>query len=391
MENKSVNSLVAKIKQLAESYYIGESVATDDQFDSLVRELKAIDPANPILTQTGWGYEVKGDKVKHPLVNVKGLEKERIQKDDPVKFEYVTPKFDGANVELIYVSGKFDRAISRGNGEYGQDITRHLKWLVPATFSPTNLPAQVYAVLSNTAVSISGEFLLPKSSKERYYKDEMAFRNIPAGFINRKESAEEECKRFAFMPYRINAIKSSNKVSGKVLSVLADRYGLQAFLNTLFNANVPCLCEEDKKNGSLTFAEITAAYDKDYDFYYDGIVVNHSKLMKITEQEQDGQFLYVFKYDEIAYKVNNDFADVIITSIDWNLTRTGKVVPVANFEGVELAGAIVSRATLHNAYMVEANEIQPGCLVRIIRSGEVIPYIMGIFKNEGYYEISLKR
>ena len=65
-------------------------------------------------------------------------------------------------------------------------------------------------------------------------------------------------------------------------------------------------------------------------------------------------------------------------------------MPVANFEGVELAGAIVSRATLHNAYMVEANEIQPGCLVRIIRSGEVIPYIMGIFKNGKLQEINLK-
>lgn len=387
MENKSVNSLVAKIKQLAESYYIGESIATDDQFDSLVRELKAIDPNNPILTQTGWGYEVKGDKVKHPLVNVKGLEKERIQKDDPVKFEYITPKFDGANVELIYVNGKFDKAISRGNGEYGQDITRHLKWLVPATFSPTNLPTQVYTVLSNTTVSISGEFLLPKSSKENYYKDEMAFRNIPAGFINRKESTEEECKRFAFMPYRVNAVKASSRISKKVLTILSNRYLLQTFLDTLFDTNVPCLCEEDKKNGSLTFAEITAAYDKDYDFYYDGIVVNHSKLMKITEQEQDGQFLYVVKYDEIAYKVNNDFADVIITSIDWNLTRTGKVVPVANFEGVELAGAVVSRATLHNAYMVEANEIQPGCLVRIIRSGEVIPKITGIIKEGTYRDL----
>ena len=390
VENNSSESLVAKIKQLAESYYIGESIATDDQFDSLVQELKTIDPNNPILTQTGWGYEVKGDKVKHPLVNVKGLEKERIQKDDPVKFEYVTPKFDGANVELIYVNGKFDKAISRGNGEYGQDITRHLKWLVPATFSPANLPTQVYTVLSNTTVSISGEFLLPKSSKEKYYKDEMAFRNIPAGFINRKESTEEECKRFAFMPYRVNAVKASSRISKKVLTILSNRYLLQTFLDTLFDTNVPCLCEEDKKNGSLTFAEITAAYDKDYDFYYDGIVVNHSKLMKITEQEQDGQFLYVVKYDEIAYKVNNDFADVVITSIDWNLTRTGKVVPVANFEGAELAGAVVSRATLHNAYMVEANEIQLGCLVRIIRSGEVIPYIMGIFKNGKLQEINLK-
>ena len=383
-----IKSLENKIKQLAENYYIGESVATDDQFDSLVRELKAIDPDNPILTQTGWGYEVKGDKAKHPLVSIKGLDKKRIQKDDPVEFGCITPKFDGANVELIYINGKFDKAISRGDGEYGQDITRHLKWLVPASFSSKNLPIQIYTTLSHTTVSISGEFLLPRSSKEKYYKDEMAFRNIPAGFINRKESAEEECKRFAFMPYRINAVKSSNQISEKILAALANRYTLQAFLNTLFDINVPCLSMGDKKDSPLTFAEITAVYDKDYDFFYDGIVANRSKRIKIAKQKQDSAFLYVFRYDEIAYKVNNDFADVAIASIDWNLTRTGKVVPVANFEGVELAGAIVSRATLHNAYIVEANAIQPGSLVRVIRSGEVIPKIVGIFQNGGYKELT---
>lgn len=383
-----IKSLENKIRQLAENYYIGESVATDDQFDSLVRELKAIDPDNPILTQTGWGYEVKGDKAKHPLVSIKGLDKKRIQKDDPVEFGCITPKFDGANVELIYINGKFDKAISRGDGEYGQDITRHLKWLVPASFSSKNLPIQIYTTLSHTTVSISGEFLLPRSSKEKYYKDEMAFRNIPAGFINRKESAEEECKRFAFMPYRINAVKSSNQISEKILAALANRYTLQAFLNTLFDINVPCLSMGDKKDSPLTFAEITAVYDKDYDFFYDGIVANRSKRIKIAKQKQDDAFLYVFRYDEIAYKVNNDFADVAIASIDWNLTRTGKVVPVANFEGVELAGAIVSRATLHNAYIVEANAIQPNSLVRVIRSGEVIPKIVGIFQNGGYKELT---
>ena len=383
-----IKSLENKIRQLAENYYIGESVATDDQFDSLVRELKAIDPDNPILTQTGWGYEVKGDKAKHPLVSIKGLDKKRIQKDDPVEFGCITPKFDGANVELIYINGKFDKAISRGDGEYGQDITRHLKWLVPASFSSKNLPIQIYTTLSHTTVSISGEFLLPRSSKEKYYKDEMAFRNIPAGFINRKESAEEECKRFAFMPYRINAVKSSNQISEKILAALANRYTLQAFLNTLFDINVPYLSMGDKKDSPLTFAEITAVYDKDYDFFYDGIVANRSKRIKIAKQKQDDAFLYVFRYDEIAYKVNNDFADVAIASIDWNLTRTGKVVPVANFEGVELAGAIVSRATLHNAYIVEANAIQPNSLVRVIRSGEVIPKIVGIFQNGGYKELT---
>lgn len=399
-----IQELENKIKKFSESYYRGEAVVTDAQFDSLVEELRKVDPNNPLLAKTGWGYEVKGDKIKHPLVSVHGLSKERVQPSDIIKFQNVTPKFDGANVELIYINGKFDKAISRGNGEYGQDITRHLKWLVPtelvqdgiSTNQQNNIPVPIYNVLRNSMVSISGEFLLSKTSKEKYYKDEMAFRNIPAGFLNRKESTEEECKRFSFQPYRINAIKSNVKIAHKVLLELTDRYLIQCILNVWFGTDVPCCNIDDdpaKEYGvfdNTTYKQLIDIFDE-FDFFYDGIVVNRSKRVSITPQPtDDDSSLYVFKYDEIAYKVNNDFADVVITSIDWNLTRTGKVVPVANFDAVELSGAMVSRATLHNAYMVEANQIQPGTLVRVIRSGEVIPYIIGIFKNEGYYEISLK-
>lgn len=393
----TIKELETKIKSFAESYYRGEAIITDAQFDSLVEELRKVDPNNALLTKTGWGYEVKGDKIKHPLVSVHGLSKERVQPSDVIKFQNVTPKFDGANVELIYINGKFDKAISRGNGEYGQDITRHLKWLVPAELVQdslsTNFPAPIYNVLSNSMVSISGEFLLSKTSKEKYYKDDMAFRNIPAGFLNRKESTEEECKRFSFQPYRINAIKSNVKIAHKVLFELTDRYLIQCILNVWFGTEVPCCNIDDdlaKEYGvwhNTTYKQLIDIFDE-FDFFYDGIVVNRSKRVSITPQPtDDGSSLYVFKYDEIAYKVNNDFADVVITSIDWNLTRTGKVVPVANFDAVELSGAMVSRATLHNAYMVEANQIQPGTLVRIIRSGEVIPKITGVIREGTYRDL----
>lgn len=392
-----IQELENKIKKFSESYYRGEAIITDAQFDSLVEELRKIDPNNPLLTKTGWGYEVKGDKIKHPLVSVHGLSKERVQPSDVIRFQNVTPKFDGANVELIYINGKFDKAISRGNGEYGQDITRHLKWLVPAELvqdglsanQQNNISVPIYNVLSNSMVSISGEFLLSKTSKEKYYKDEMAFRNIPAGFLNRKESTEEECKRFSFQPYRINAIKSNLKIARKVLFELTDRYLIQCILNVWFGTEVPCCNVDDdlaKEYGvwyNTTYKQLIEIFDE-FDFFYDGIVVNRSKRVSITPQHtDDGSSLYVFKYDEIAYKVNNDFADVVITSIDWNLTRTGKLVPVANFDAVELSGAMVSRATLHNASIVEENEITPGMTIRVIRSGEVIPYVIGISLGDG--------
>lgn len=374
--------LEARIKSLAESYYIGEAQVTDEQFDSLVSQLREIDPENPLLHKTGWGYEVSGNKVKHPLVDVKGLDKRRIEPSDPLDYEFVTPKFDGANTELVYVSGKLDKAISRGDGEFGQDITRHLKWIVPGSLLDSAMPADLRNVLMSSAVSISGEFLLPRSSKEKFYPTDMAFRNIPAGFLGRKESKEGECRRFAFMPYRINAIKSDHRISPVLLEKLSDRYALQCLLNRMFSADVPIFCRKD--SGKSTFAEIAQHYDSCCDFYYDGIVINSSPRMGVTEKETESGWLYVFAYDEIAYKINKEYADVALSGIEWNLTRTGKLVPVAEFEGTELAGAIVRRATLHNAHVVEANGLREGSVIRIIRSGEVIPYVTGVTENGEY-------
>lgn len=407
ISEEDIRELEKKIIEYAERYYRGEAVVSDSQFDSLVENLRKYNPNSVVLKQVGWGYEVKGEKIKHPLVKVKGLEKRRVQPLDKIDFCQITPKFDGANVELIYIDGKLSKAITRGNGEYGQDVTRHLQYLVPQQiasvdemFSP-NLEV-IPTIFKQGMVSISGEFLLSRSSKESYFRSELAFRNIPAGFLNRKESTEEECKRFSFQPYRINAIKTRNKLDfeSKELCCLTNRFLLQEYLNLIFDTEVPCLdCAYNEETYLTCYRENDVGWDEDvpskmsyqsalfyfddYDYFYDGVVVNSSEKLRITETTtEDNQYLYVFNYDEVAYKIDNEYADVTIDSIDWNLTRTGKLVPVANFEGVALSGAIVSRATLHNAFIVERNKITPGTLVRIIRSGEVIPHIIGVLDGD---------
>lgn len=374
--------LESKIREYSQAYYAGEAVITDAQFDALVDELRSLNPNSPVLTKTGWGYEFAGDKVKHPLVSIKGLPKQKVQTSDIIPFTVATPKFDGANAELIYVNGVFDKAISRGDGEYGQDITRHLKPIIPPRLSTNPLPS-AYKFIDHCAISISGEFCLSRESKEQFYQNEMAFRNIPAGFLNRNESTEEECQRFAFQPYRINAIRSVKRIEDGVLESLQDRSTVQAIVNSLFGYSIPFVSQEDFQSEKPSYQAIMDIFNE-YGFYYDGIVAITGNV-NILRSEEAGQFLYRFEYPELAYKVTTDYSDVVIDHIDWNLTRTGKLVPVANFEGTELSGAVVRRATLHNAYVVEANELHPGSVIRVTRSGEVIPYVMGVVK-EGVYQ-----
>lgn len=372
----NLSALEQKIIKHAEEYYSGNATITDAQFDALVDELRAKNPDSPILAKTGWGYEIIGDKVKHPFVSVGGLQKRKVDSGDTVSFTVATPKYDGANAELIYTAGRFDMAISRGDGEYGQDITRHLRPIVPARLYPRE-GNEDFRFLEHSTVSISGEFCLSKESKERFYKDEMAFRNIPSGFLGRKESSDSECRHFSFMPYRINAIET-DRLDEATLAKLKDRKTIQDILNRLFVVNVPT-AEYQSYAEKPAYSDVMDYFDR-YGFYYDGIVATNGSV-GIEESEHDGFVLYRFSYPEIAYKTVTDFADVVITDIEWNLTRTGKLVPVANFEGVELSGAVVSRATLHNAYVVEANRLEPGSVIRVTRSGEVIPYVMGVIEN----------
>ena len=369
--------LERSIREYSSKYYSGEATIDDSEFDSLVEALRQIDPNNSLLEETGFGFNVAHGKTKHPYVELKSLSKVRVPGTERIKgYNLITPKFDGANVEIIYKDGAFCKAISRGNGVYGIDISEKLAPIVPATFDLEGLSAEVKSMISSAEISFSGEFLLSVKSKDRYYRDEVAYRNIPAGILNRKNVTKEECKRFSFVPYRINAINAKAEIATSLFDSLKDRLYIQKLLNKLFKTEVPYFLPAQENN---TYSNILNSF-QDYGFYYDGIVTNSG--VKVSKERKEGNtYLYIIRYEELAYKTNNEYKDIKLSKIEWTLTRTGKLMPVANFDKVLLSGAYISRATLHNAKVVETNQIKEGMTLRIIRSGEVIPHVIGIVKN----------
>src|SRR5699024_7887859 len=110
-------------------YYEGNPEISDEQFDMLVDKLRLLDPKSKVL-QTGWGFEVNGDKVKHKYSHIGSLDKTKSYEDIPERFInrtiYISPKLDGLSAVAYYENGILVRGITRGNGEYGKDITNKL-------------------------------------------------------------------------------------------------------------------------------------------------------------------------------------------------------------------------------------------------------------------------
>lgn len=128
------------------------------------------------------------------------------------------------------------------------------------------------------------------------------------------------------------------------------------------------------------------------DYNFDGIVANNSDHIDFeysVDPNNSSVSKVIFKYDEIAYKIITETADVTVTGIDWNLTRTARLVPTIKYNPVELSGAMCERATGHNAKNIIDNNIKVGSVIKITRSGEVIPAILGIYNERGdYHKIS---
>lgn len=377
LSNLTIDELESRILYNTNRYYKGESCVSDEEFDQMINELSIKDPDNALLKKTGWGYEITDDnKVKHPFINVGGLDKVKVDPDKSLlNLNIITPKYDGASIELIYDHGILVSAITRGNGEYGQEVMDHVCYIVPRSIPSIDenpVEDSLKKLILHSTISISGEFIISLENLETYFKNEISHRNIASGFLNRKDFNPEDTWKYSFVPYRINAIKTDINLFNEYSF---SRSSILDLLNKLFFMNpVPYLVESFD-----SIQEIMDYFKSKSHFNMDGIVGSsetNSHSVEIVKKDN----VYTFKYYEVAYKTISETADVIVNNISWNLTRTGTYIPVVEFDGVELSGAIIQRAMAHNAKNVFDNHIGIGSKIKIVRSGEIIPFILEVIE-----------
>lgn len=232
-----------------------------------------------------------------------------------------SPKLDGAAVSLLYVSGKFTLGLTRGDGLIGKDITEKLALLVPESISLTG------------ALQITGEVVCPKTVENA--------RNVAAGSLNLKDLEEFKSRPVSFVAYDIQGTKSKYWTeSMELLSALGFRTVLDSNLRDTFPLD--------------------------------------GEVYRINDTEHFQSLGYTSHHPRGAFALKEQATGVVTRLLDvtWQVGKSGVVSPVAILEPVMIGDASVSRATLHNIQYIEALNLELGCQVEVIRSGEIIPRIL---------------
>jgi DNA ligase (NAD+) len=356
--------LEQKVLEAKKNYYSGYPTITDAQYDALESTLKQEYPDSIVLSIVGYEIDKKG-KVKH---NKKMLSLEKIKNfNDLRKFANLTQgdifcsyKMDGSACSIVFENGKFFQAKTRGNGTWGEIITKHLEHL--------NFPKE----LNCEKLEVRGEVVISQTNFEKLKKelndDEIIQRNIVSGLLHRKEGLEI-CKYLDFFAY---------DVLGKEFKTEEEKFN---YLKSIgFKTPNKCLLGKDFEESDFMVIE------NDYKFYFnylvDGLVFS---INNCNEQEELGYTSHHPK-GKIAYKFQSETAVTKIKDIEVGLGRTGKLSFVGIIEPVELSGVQINRVTLHNVAYIKEHQINIGALIEITRSNEVIPKHISTLESEGEFE-----
>ncbi|MDR3286931.1 MAG: NAD-dependent DNA ligase LigA [Prevotellaceae bacterium] len=378
--------LLKIIEQHNKNYYVDANpVISDFEYDLLVMELDAIEKKFPQLQTLDSptqriGSDINNEFVqirhKYPMLSLGNTYSEndlkdfdqRVRKIIGDNFEYVCElKFDGVSISLIYKNGILQQAVTRGDGEKGDDVTTNIRTI-------RNIPLKIHNNFPEE-FEIRGEIFMPHSSFERLNKErtdtgETLFanpRNATAGTIKLQNSSQVAKRELdCFLYYLL----------GETLPHTTHYDNLQEAVKWGFP-----ISENIKKCQSINEVfEYINYWDterKKLPYDTDGVVI---KVNNLEQQEELGVTAKSPRW-AIAYKFKAEQAVTELLSVDFQVGRTGAITPVANLNPVQLAGTTVKRASLHNQEQINILDIRIGDMVIVEKGGEIIPKIVGVDKS----------
>ncbi|MDM5272690.1 NAD-dependent DNA ligase LigA [Sulfurovum sp. zt1-1] len=374
---------VALLKKWAHAYYVEDNpIASDEEYDRLYHEVLDYETAHPDevaedspTKRVGGVIRDEFSKAKHikrmwsmeDVFNNEEVQEwlDRVEKNIGECEYFCEPKFDGASMNLLYEGGKLIRAITRGDGVIGEEVTDNVRTIrsVPLTIDYDGL------------IEIRGEVVIRKDdfeqiNAERLEEGESLFanpRNAAAGSLRQLDSSITAKRRLVFYPWGLG----ENTLAHRKLSQKMDYVYSLGFLEPPFAQDCKGIEEIE------AFYQMLIAKRDDIPMMMDGMVL---KVDEVDKQEELG---YTVKFPKwmCAYKFPAIEKVTKINAITLQVGRTGVVTPVAEIEPVNIEGAMVSRATLHNFDEIERKDIHVGDSVIIIRSGDVIPKIIKVLED----------
>ena len=367
-------------------YVLNTPEISDKEFDDMMRELQDLEKEHPEYQDENSPTMRVGSDLnknftqvthKYPMLSLGNTYSEnevtdfydRVKKALNEDFEICCElKYDGTSISLTYENGKLVRAVTRGDGEKGDDVTDNVKTIrtIPLVLHGNNYPEHF---------EIRGEILMPWEVFEE---------------LNREKEAREE----PLFANPRNAASGTLKLQNS--AIVASRK-LDAYLYYLLGEELPCdghyenlqtaagwgfkISEHTKKTHSL---EEVFEYIRYWDTERKNLpVATDGIVLKVNSMRQQKSLGFTAKSPRwaIAYKFQAERALTRLNRVTYQVGRTGAITPVANLDPVQLSGTIVKRASLHNTDIIEGLDLHIGDMVYVEKGGEIIPKITGVDKD----------
>jgi DNA ligase (NAD+) len=362
-DSMSVDELATAIRYHNWRYFSEDAPEiSDTQFDLLMRRLRSAEPTHPVLaeiTASGQGEKIRHDTPMLSLDKCYTAEElgawivDRRSSGEPRRFEgdvVETPKVDGVAASFRYdAMGRLVAAVTRGDGTFGESF-------LPNARNIDAIPKRI----PDGPAEVRGELYMKLSVFEGFRADFSNPRNTTAGAIKQKDPRGTARYQLSFFTYDV--LQRDFETEADKARWVREQ-GLEAVESRVINVT-----------------EIQAGYDAwqvrrhEVDYETDGVVY---KVNRTDEQRRLGATAHHPRY-AIAYKFQGDSGTTTVRDIEWSVSRTGTITPVAIIEPIELSGAMVSRCSLHNLAIVAELGISVGATVTAMRRGGVIPHIEAV-------------
>jgi DNA ligase (NAD+) len=386
MIKNQIEALRRELEQHNYNYYVLSAPSISDiEFDDKMKELQELEAAHPEFfdpnspTQRVGSDIASGfEQVAHvyPMLSLGNTYSEgevqdfyeRVRKGLNEDFELVCElKYDGTSISLTYENGLLVRAVTRGDGEKGDDVTANVKTI-------RSIPLRLKGNFPSS-FEIRGEILMPWAvfedlNREREAQEEQLFanpRNAASGTLKLQNSSIVASRKLdAYFYYMLGEKLPSDLHSGNLM--VARSWGFK-----ISDATKVCKTLEEV----FAFIKYWDVERKNLPVATDGIVL---KVNSLTQQKNLG-FTAKSPRWAIAYKFQAEKAVTRLNSVSYQVGRTGAVTPVANLDPVQLSGTTVKRASLHNADVIESLDLHVGDMVFVEKGGEIIPKITAVDKD----------
>ncbi|MBQ7163432.1 MAG: NAD-dependent DNA ligase LigA [Bacteroidales bacterium] len=379
-----IEALRERLRRADHDYYVLSAPDLSDfEYDAMMRELQQLEAAWPEFFDENSPTQRVGSDLSEgfrqeahhwpmlSLGNTYSLAEveaffQRTAKLLDDDFEIVCElKFDGTSISLTYEHGRLVKALTRGDGQRGDNVTRNVRTI-------RSIPLQLQGEGYPDFFEMRGEVLMPWQVFEDLNRERE--QNEEPLFANPRNAASGTLKQLN------PQVVASRRLDAYLYYMLGDKLPGDSHYDNLQMARQWGFHVSDAMKKCRTLAEVSAFISywdterKNLPFATDGIVL---KVNSLAQQEQLG---YTAKSPRwaIAYKFQAERARTRLNSVDFQVGRTGIVTPVANLDAVQLSGTTVRRATLHNADFIENLDLHIGDMVYVEKGGEIIPKIVGV-------------